>query len=172
MCECGHSGPNSVSQSLDELEFERGLWFAAQYGDMERSLHLLETGFRVDQRDAAGYTALHYAARNGHLNICKLLLDRGACVDAATAQGKATSLHRAATVGKLDVVKLLIERRANCLVKDSDGKTALHRAAANKHVDVCEYLMKIEPSLKDEVDNHKKRPVEYVQSAELLMLLT
>jgi len=97
MCECGgHSGPNSVSQSLNELEFERGLWFAAQYGDMERALHLLDKGFQVDQKDAAGYTALHYAARNGHLSLCRLLIDRGACIDAVTCQGQATPLHRAA----------------------------------------------------------------------------
>jgi ankyrin repeat protein len=99
MCECGgHSGSsNSVSQSLDELEFERGLWYAAQYGDIDRTSHLLDKGFCVDKRDAAGYTALHYAARNGHLNVCRLLLDKGACVDAVTHQGKATPLHRAAT---------------------------------------------------------------------------
>jgi ankyrin repeat protein len=109
MCECGgHSGSsNSVSQSLDELEFERGLWYAAQYGDIDRTSHLLDKGFCVDKRDAAGYTALHYAARNGHLNVCRLLLDKGACVDAVTHQGKATPLHRAATVGNFGFVPSL-----------------------------------------------------------------
>ncbi|XP_015835535.1 ankyrin repeat domain-containing protein 39 isoform X1 [Tribolium castaneum] len=172
MCECGeHSGPNSVSQSLDELEFERGLWSAAQYGDLDRALHLLNKGFGVDQRDAAGYTPLHYAARNGHLDICKLLVAKGACLDAVTCQGKATPLHRAATVGKFEIVKFLVENKANCRLKDADGKTALHRAAANKHLKICQYLLEVEPSLRNEVDIHEKRPADYVQTTEFLSLL-
>ncbi|RZB38798.1 ankyrin repeat domain-containing protein 39 [Asbolus verrucosus] len=171
MCECrGPSGTNSVVQSLDELEFERGLWCAAQYGDMDRALHLLDKGFQVDQRDAAGYTALHYAARNGHLNVCRLLLDRGACVDAVTWQGKATPLHRAAAVGKFDVVEYLVKRRAKVGLKDADGRTALHRAAINEHFDICDFLLKAEPQLKHQADIHNKTPVDYVQTTELLSL--
>nr|CAI5856379.1 unnamed protein product [Callosobruchus analis] len=29
-----------------------------------------------------GYTALHYAARNGQLDVCKLLIDNGANINA------------------------------------------------------------------------------------------
>lgn len=101
MCECGgHSKPIPTCQTLDELDFERGLWFAAQYGDLDRALHLLKKGTYVDQRDSSGYTPLHYAARNGHLDLCRLLVEKGACVNAITNQGQATALHRAATAGE------------------------------------------------------------------------
>lgn len=50
--------------------------------------------------DSAGYTALHYAAMKGHIDICELLLNCGADVNAQTRAGQATALHRACTVGK------------------------------------------------------------------------
>ena len=37
----------------------------------------------------------HYASRSGSVKICKLLLDKGADVNAQTRSGKVTSLHRA-----------------------------------------------------------------------------
>lgn len=48
--------------------------------------------------DNAGYTALHYAARTGNTDICKMLLYNGADIN-ATTNGKATPLHKAAAAG-------------------------------------------------------------------------
>lgn len=53
----------------------------------------------VNIPDNAGYSPLHYAARNGHVNICVILLKYGAYVDAETKSGKATPLHKAAAAG-------------------------------------------------------------------------
>lgn len=98
MCDHNHSG--GVSQTLDEMEFERGIWYAAQYGDIDRVRALLAAGTPVDKLDSAGYTALHYAARNGHEEIVSELLRAGANINCATRAGHATPLHRAASAGK------------------------------------------------------------------------
>ncbi|KAJ8960744.1 hypothetical protein NQ318_020037 [Aromia moschata] len=95
-------------------------------------------GSDVDARDSAGYTALHYAARNGHLDTCRFLVDRGADVDAVTRAGKATALSRAALAGKHEVVEYLLSKKADPFVADVDGRTALHRAAENGHLAICE----------------------------------
>lgn len=96
---CDHSHSSSgVCQTLDEMEFERGIWHAAQYGELEKVEKFIHRG--MDVRDKSGYTALHYAARNGHVEVCKLLLKNGADVNATTKSGGATALHRAATAGK------------------------------------------------------------------------
>lgn len=50
--------------------------------------------------DKMGYTPLHYATRNGHLDACKMLLGAGANVNAVTTSGHVTSLMRASTMGK------------------------------------------------------------------------
>lgn len=54
----------------------------------------------VTAPDNAGYTALHYAARNGYVDICKILLEYGADIDALTKSAQATPLHKAAASGK------------------------------------------------------------------------
>lgn len=93
-----HSHASSgVSQTLDEMEFERGIWYPAQHGEPEEVEKLIHRG--VDIRDKSGYTALHYAARNGHVNVCTLLLEYGADINATTKCGCATALHRAASAG-------------------------------------------------------------------------
>lgn len=96
VCPVSNSG---VYQTLDELDFERGIWYAAQHGDIDRINKLLNKGADVNVRDLAGYTALHYAARNGHATACKLLLERTADINAVTKAGNASSLHRACLAG-------------------------------------------------------------------------
>lgn len=105
-CNHGTVSSSSVFQSLDELEFERGIWYAAQNNDLQRIKKLLSQGTNVDKRDSAGYTALHYAARAGHDEICHFLLDSGADINATTRSGKATALHRAALAG-ISIKKIL-----------------------------------------------------------------
>lgn len=52
------------------------------------------------ERDNCDYTALHYAARGGHEEICKLLLNVGRADVNAITKGGASALHRAAMMGK------------------------------------------------------------------------
>lgn len=95
----------------------------------------------MDGDDPSGYAPLHYAARNGHLDACLLLLQNGAQVDKCTRAGRATSLHRAAYAGHIEVVKALIQAGANIEAKDSDGCTPLHKADAQGHADIVKLLV-------------------------------
>lgn len=55
---------------------------------------------QTNKIDSTGYTALHYAARSGHLTACEKLLNAGADVNACTRSGGVTPLIRAALMGK------------------------------------------------------------------------
>ncbi|XP_018915889.1 palmitoyltransferase Hip14 isoform X2 [Bemisia tabaci] len=126
---CNHNEvSNSVCQTLDEMDFERGIWSAALDGDINRVRKLLQKGISIDGLDSGGYTALHYAARAGHLSVCELLIDAGAAIDSQTRAGRATPLHRAVSAGKEDVVMLLLKHGANPGIKDADGNTCFERA--------------------------------------------
>ncbi|XP_015438638.1 PREDICTED: ankyrin repeat domain-containing protein 39-like [Dufourea novaeangliae] len=130
-----------VRQSLTEMDFERGIWYAAQYNEVDRVKTLLDKGASASSEDSAGYTPLHYAARNGHYDVCKILLEKGAMVNAQTRCGHATALHRAAMQGHAYIVLLLLKSGGNPNLKDADGYTALHRALVTRSVTVCKFLI-------------------------------
>ncbi|KAL7058488.1 hypothetical protein AAHC03_017046 [Spirometra sp. Aus1] len=149
-CACVQS--SALAQTLDELGFERGIWNCAVYGDIDKLSSLLNSGTPVNAQDNYGYTALHYAARNGRLEVCKILLEHGADAYIATKSLKSTALHRAAYSGHLDFVKLLAQintpgRSPLVLLQDTDGESCLHSAARGRQKEVYDWLAETFPEL-------------------------
>lgn len=62
----------------------------------------------------------------------------------------------------MEIVKLLAEHKANLLLQDECGQTALHRAAARGQLEVCRYLLQKEPALKLVKDKKDKIAFEYI----------
>lgn len=130
---------NVVAQTLDELDFERGIWTAAIENDLNR-LKMFVNRNEQNVTDNNGYTALHYAARNGHFEACQILLAARVNVNAITKSGGVTSLMRASMMGHEKIVQLLIEHKADIQICDNDGKTALHRAIQHGHENIGRIL--------------------------------
>src|SRR5262249_55681202 len=61
---------------------------------------LLDYGASLDDRGRYGLTALHYAVRGGNLPLIKLLLERGAPIDALDDDGLTPLLHLSRTRAK------------------------------------------------------------------------
>ena len=57
--------------------------------------------------DKAGNTPLHWAARGGHVDVFKLLLEKNPALNATNKLGD-TPLHSAAWAGSLPIVQLLL----------------------------------------------------------------
>jgi ankyrin len=94
-----------------------------------------------------GYTPLHYAVYKGHKEMVRLLIARGAAVDARTHDGSAkTPLHMAAETGHLAIARFLLDRGSKIDETAKgiyhQGFTPLHFAAANGHEAVVEMLIK------------------------------
>ncbi|KKO97162.1 hypothetical protein THAR02_10737 [Trichoderma harzianum] len=106
--------------------------------------------------------ALLWAVRNGHENLVKWLLKRGANVNAKSEFGKITpsiirikaqrgasvqfdsgktALLCAASQGHESMVRLLLENAADVMAKDNAGRTALSLAASNGHEAVVRLLL-------------------------------
>lgn len=160
---CSTKPHGSVQQSLMEMEFERGIWTAALNGEEDRVRKMLSQGTDANAIDSSGFTALHYAARNGHLSVCRTLLGKGADVNMRTRSGGATALHRASYRGQLQVVNLLLEAKADKLLKDNDGQTALHKAADRGHSDVIQSILSQCKELKNIQDNRGRFPMDCYQ---------
>ena len=81
----------------------------------------------VNLTDDAGRTPLHLAATRCHVDAAKLLLDKGAKIDAKAAGGT-TPLDLAAQAGCVDMVNLLLTKGAKVNARDDQGRTPLDRA--------------------------------------------
>lgn len=73
---------------------------------------VLDAGFAVDLRDQHGMTALHHACVLRRLELVRILLDRGADVNADEERIWGNPLHIAVQQGFLDGAVLLLERGA------------------------------------------------------------
>ncbi|KAH9896402.1 glycerophosphodiester phosphodiesterase GDE1 [Xylariomycetidae sp. FL2044] len=105
---------------------------------------LVEAGININWQDHAGETALHIAARFGHLECTKILL-RGSDVQKADL-GLAeksfswTPLHISAVDGHLKVAQALLEAGADANKTDSFSWTAKEHAALRGHLDLAGLL--------------------------------
>jgi len=160
----------AATQTLDEMEWERGLWGAAMSGDAARCERLLAQGkAHVDERDSAGYTALHYASRAGKLAVCHILVDRyKADANAKTQQGRATPLHRAAYMGHDEICAYLVEKGARVSERDDDDMTPLHKAAQQGRESTVRILLQLGAD-RDARDKRDKRPLDYATKHELVI---
>ncbi|MDH3279932.1 MAG: ankyrin repeat domain-containing protein, partial [Gammaproteobacteria bacterium] len=114
---------------------------SAMSGDFDTAKLLLEAGLEADADvDAYGYTALMFAAMNGHLKVVELLLDRGADINGQSDDGR-TALMVAAWNGHEKVVLNLIDRGADVNVRNEEGWTALTHAAWKGHKTIAGTLL-------------------------------
>uniref|UniRef100_A0A8C4J4B4 Ankyrin 1 n=1 Tax=Dromaius novaehollandiae TaxID=8790 RepID=A0A8C4J4B4_DRONO len=87
-------------------------------------------------------TPLHMAARAGHTDVAKYLLQNkdGANPNLATTKGF-TPLHVAAKYGKVDVAELLLARDAHPNAAGKNGLTPLHVAVHHNNLEIVKLLL-------------------------------
>ena len=73
-------------------------------------------------------TPLHWRARKGNENPCRLLLEHNVDVNIQDKDG-CTPLHRCTIVGNENLCRLLLEHNAYVNIQDKDGSTPLHLSA-------------------------------------------
>ena len=110
---------------------------------LDRNIYrLLSKDANINWPDAAGWTALHYAASDGLTSCLKTFIKNGAKLDQQTGKFSTTALHLAAAGGHLDCVRLLVEAGATIDITDSSQRRAYHDAIEHNHPQIVEYLLK------------------------------
>ncbi|KAK5985554.1 Palmitoyltransferase [Trichostrongylus colubriformis] len=150
------SEKTAISGSEDEEESDLGMFVSAwqeddegilegDLGDLtERFLKEAENGNLdavkimlqdnpqlLSSADNDGYTALHRAAYNNHVDVVTFLLEGGADAEARTNQGW-TPLHSAANWGNYEVIGRLISHGVDVNARSNGSVTALHLAISSQ----------------------------------------
>lgn len=109
---------------------------------------LVNRGADIHEKDLAGKTSLHEAARNGYVGIVKFLLEKGADV-AAKDEQEYTALHRAAegsfmyrykdNSGHIKVMRLLLEKGADISSSYRGGWTVRDWGSSGNKL-LCDFL--------------------------------
>ena len=118
-----------------------GFYEAIQSGELRICGLYLDAGVEWDFE--AGNSPLHYACTQGHVQICKLLINRGADVDGHNPHGLTAlhaALHAAVSFQNLEVCELLLDLGCDAEAK-SGGETPLHLASAIDNLAACELLL-------------------------------
>lgn len=108
----------------------------------------------VNAEDNIKARAITWAAWGGCDDVIKLLLNRGAEIDAHGTSGK-TALSWAAEMGKLETFALLLDRGAKLDDKDDSGTTPMEYAKRSFNTAITDYI-----------DQHLEEQANRVRQAE------
>ncbi|KAF6027626.1 MIB1 [Bugula neritina] len=85
----------------------------------------------VNEKKDDGYTALHLASLNNHVEVADLLVKVGEANVNVQNINLQTPLHLAVERLHTQIVRLLVKKKANLNIADKDGDTPLHEALRN-----------------------------------------
>ena len=115
--------------------------YAVSQADVKQVQDFLAQGMSADTKIDFGESLLGRAAYLGHIEIARLLLDRGADVNYNDDTGY-TALKLAAEEGHLEMVRLLLDAGADMTICGGlDAGNPLHKAAQCGHVAVVRLLL-------------------------------
>jgi ankyrin repeat protein len=120
----------------------RPLHLCAIFGLTALAEHLVSTKMHdVDSTTEAGWSALHWAARNGSEEVVDFLLKSHARTDFGPEDERLTPLHLAAKEGHHGIVKLLLDAGARVDARDGQQRTPLYLACWYMQLEVVQTLL-------------------------------
>ncbi|WP_339320131.1 ankyrin repeat domain-containing protein [Paenibacillus sp. FSL R10-2734] len=133
-------------------KLNQALLAAAQQGDKDLIIKLLEDGADIDATDSEGRTSAMIAVHSNQLDIFKLLLEKGANINIRDNRSDNPLLYAGAE-GMLDFVKASVAAGADTAILNRFGGTALIPAADRGHVDIVEELLTTSDVNIDHINN-------------------
>ncbi|KAL8689625.1 MAG: hypothetical protein Q9218_004751 [Villophora microphyllina] len=144
-----------IQPSLQK-RYDKLLLQAVHDNDILRTESLIDEGASANALDQVGWPALVHSAQDGKLQMCEMLLRRGAdpTLTTTSQMGKRLPQHFAAEAGQVEVLRLLLgQEGVTASTHDYLDLTALHYAA-KACSDTCVKLLLEQEGI--EVDNEDR----------------
>ena len=142
--------------SLDEFDMSP-LMIACERNNFKNAELLIRYGANVNLKSSNGFTAFHFAAKYGSLQLLQYLLINGGSLHAVdTFNGNLVSW--ACEGNKLEVVKFLDAKGVSLHIISTEGWNLLHIAVVCANIEVIEYLLENNVSPKH-LDNNGRNPL-------------
>ncbi|XP_014247327.1 ankycorbin [Cimex lectularius] len=184
-CQQGKEGDvikiiNAKPRSVNERErsLKTALHYCAESGDggVKSAQALLDASPQlVSSQDQDGYSPLHLAVIAGNIPLARLLLSRGAPVNAPDNEGH-TPAHWATVCGEIDSLELVLSKGGNPNLGDMHGGCPLHYAAqmcgpgsempADRRLGMAALRILLDKGADPNLpDNHGRQPILWAASA-------
>ncbi|AUZ06096.1 ankyrin repeat-containing protein [Vitreoscilla sp. C1] len=122
------------------LEYANQMFEAVRNGNADGVLKCIQQVDLINLIHTDGQSLLTLACELAHEDVVRVLLEKGADVQAANGLGQ-TPLMIAAANGQATMAKLLLDHGAAVDVQDASGRTPFILAAMSNHTDVMEVLL-------------------------------
>jgi ankyrin repeat protein len=127
-----YRGQPDLAQVIASKKAELDMFEAASLGHLDRLKELIADTSAINSYSKDGFTALHFASYFGQPHAVRLLLEKGAKVDAvASNPTQVMPLHSAASARNLEAARLLLEHGAPPNARQQGGWVPIHAAALN-----------------------------------------
>ncbi len=139
-------GSSKAAKIMIDAGAKHNLFSAIMLGDEKAVSKFLEDGADPNAALSNSLTPLHYAARYNRMGIAKLLISKGAKVNALSKR-KETPFFIVASfcIPNVEMLKLLIENGADVNMQDEDGRTPLEQVISlcrkQYHAEVAKLLI-------------------------------
>ena len=117
------------------------LHFSAGYGSYELLRYFADMGVDIHLKNNIGYNCLHIAALNGHLNLCKILIDKHKFDIHMAENVGLTALHFSAGYGTYELLRYFADMGVDIHLKSNSGLNCLHIATYQGHLNLCKILI-------------------------------
>ncbi|KAH8757176.1 putative ankyrin repeat-containing protein [Diaporthe sp. PMI_573] len=136
-----------------------------------RNLLDADTG-ALNVQDCGGQTPLIWGCREGHNEIVKILLDKGAAVN--TQGGEyGNALQTACSKGHIEIVKTLLDNGADVNAQGGTCGNALHTACLGNHIEIVKMLLDNDADVnaQDEFDGNALQAACSIGHIEIVKIL-
>ena len=132
-------------------------------GDTAQAERLLQSGASINKANKEGKTALHYAARLGHIEMIQLLAGYNAQMNPRDKNLRTPLQDALDAPQALRVIGALVKLGADANIPDNTGRLPLHHAAASAQNGVVKKLLK-------HTDNPNTPDKKYAQPLHLSLI--